>query len=88
VGTIQIQNLKGNPQKTVDRISECMTTTITVEGMSCGHCEQTVEEALQGVNGITDATADHEAEQATIKGDANSSELVEAVEDAGYTASV
>ncbi|MDX1746276.1 MAG: cation transporter, partial [Halobacteriales archaeon] len=35
-----------------------MTTTITVEGMSCDHCEQAVEEALRGVNGVTDATAD------------------------------
>lgn len=66
----------------------CMSTTITVGGMSCSHCEQTVEEALQGVSGVIDATADREAERASIDGDADVPALVRAVEDAGYTASV
>ena len=65
-----------------------MTTTITVEGMSCEHCEQTVEEALQGVSSVSEARADHEAERATIEGDSDSTALVRAVEDAGYEASV
>jgi copper chaperone CopZ len=64
-----------------------MSTTITVEGMTCGHCEQTVEEALREVNGVTDVTADREAEQASVDGDADVIALVQAVEDAGYTAS-
>ncbi|WP_424004870.1 heavy-metal-associated domain-containing protein (plasmid) [Haloarcula salina] len=63
-----------------------MSTTITVEGMSCEHCEQTVEEALRDVGGVTDATADREAEQASVDGDADPDALVQAVEDAGYTA--
>jgi copper chaperone len=63
-----------------------MSKTITVTGMSCGHCEESVEEALRGVDGVTDATADNEAEQATINGDADVSALVNAVEEAGYTA--
>jgi len=64
-----------------------MSTTITVEGMSCEHCEGTVEEALRGVSGVTDATADREAEQAVVEGEADAAALVDAVEDAGYTAS-
>lgn len=63
-----------------------MTTTITVEDMSCEHCERTVTDALQGVSGVTDASVDREAEQASVDGDADVSALVEAVEDAGYTA--
>lgn len=63
-----------------------MTTTISVKGMSCEHCEQTVEEALRDVNGITDATADHEGEQVSVEGDADITVLIQAVEDAGYTA--
>ncbi|WP_058826554.1 heavy-metal-associated domain-containing protein [Haloferax sp. Q22] len=63
-----------------------MTTTISVEGMSCGHCEQTVEEALRDVAGVTDATADRKAEQASVAGDTDAAALVQAVEDAGYTA--
>lgn len=60
--------------------------TLTVEGMSCGHCERTVEEALRGVSGVTDARADREAERASVDGEADVTVLVEAVEDAGYTA--
>ncbi|MFB6074471.1 MAG: heavy-metal-associated domain-containing protein [Haloarculaceae archaeon] len=63
-----------------------MSTTITVEGMSCEHCEQTVEDALRDVSGVTDATADREAERASVDGDADVATLVRAVEDAGYTA--
>ena len=65
-----------------------MTMTITVEGMSCEHCEQTVEEALQGISGVSDVRADHEAENATIEGDPDSDAIVRAVEDTGYEASV
>lgn len=63
-----------------------MATTLTVEGMSCGHCEETVEEALRDVSGVTDASADHEDGQVSVDGDAEFTALVQAVEDAGYTA--
>jgi copper chaperone CopZ len=65
-----------------------MTTIITVEGMTCGHCEQTVEEAIQEVSGVTDVTVNRETEQATVDGDTDTTALVEAVEDAGYTAHI
>lgn len=64
-----------------------MTTELTVTGMSCGGCEQSVEDALESVSGVTDATADRETETATVDGDADADELVRAVEDAGYEAS-
>ncbi len=64
-----------------------MSKILSVEGMTCGHCEQTVEEALEDVGGVTDATADRETEQATVEGDADADTLVAAVEDAGYEAS-
>ena len=63
-----------------------MATTLTVEGMSCEHCEQTVEEALEAVAGVDAATADREAAQATVEGEADQGALVAAVEDAGYEA--
>lgn len=63
-----------------------MTTTITVEGMSCEHCERTVDEALRDVAGVESVSVDREDERATVEGDAASDELVRAVEDAGYTA--
>jgi copper chaperone CopZ len=64
-----------------------VTRTITVEGMSCGGCEQSVEEALRGVAGVTRAEADREADSATVEGEADVDALLAAVEDAGYTAS-
>lgn len=63
-----------------------MSTTLTVKGMTCGHCEQTVEEALEDIAGVRDAEADRDAEQVTVDGDADPEELVAAVEDAGYDA--
>lgn len=59
-----------------------MERTIVVEGM---RCEQTVEAALRGVDGVTSA-ADWEAERATVGGRADVEALVAAVEEAGYTA--
>lgn len=64
-----------------------MSQTLTVEGMTCEHCEQTVEEALEEVAGVTEATADRDAETATIEGEAAVESLVAAVDDAGYDAS-
>lgn len=63
-----------------------MTTTITVEGMSCGHCEQTVEEALREVADVTVVTVAREDETASVEGDADVSTLIRAVVDAGYAA--
>jgi len=63
-----------------------MTTTLTVEGMSCEHCEQTVTDALESVDGVQGASADRETERATVEGEADTDALVAAVEDAGYDA--
>ncbi|GAB3672815.1 CopZ family metallochaperone [Halopiger thermotolerans] len=64
-----------------------MSQTITVEGMSCEHCEQTVEDALEDVEGVTSVSVDRETESATVEGDADVDALVDAVDDAGYEAS-
>lgn len=64
-----------------------MSQKLTVKGMSCGHCEQTVEEALEEVEGVSSVKADRESETATIEGDADTDVLVEAVSEAGYEAS-
>jgi copper chaperone len=64
-----------------------MALTLTVDGMSCEHCEQSVEDALEGIEGVTAADADREEGQATVEGEADTAALVAAVEDAGYSAS-
>lgn len=63
-----------------------MSTTLTVSGMACDGCEETVIEALEDVSGVESASADHEAGTATVEGDAEVDTLVAAVEDAGYEA--
>lgn len=63
-----------------------MAKQITVEGMSCGGCEETVENALKDVPGVTDAEADNETDSVTVEGDASDEDIVTAVEGAGYQA--
>jgi copper chaperone CopZ len=64
-----------------------MNVTITVEGMSCGHCEQSVEAALLDVSGVESASVNRDSSSAVVEGDADVDTLVEAVELAGYEAS-
>ncbi|ELZ19230.1 CopZ family metallochaperone [Natrinema limicola] len=64
-----------------------MSQTITVEGMSCEHCEQSVEDALEDVQGVQSVDVDRDAAQATVEGDAATQDLVNAVDEAGYDAS-
>ena len=33
--------------------------TVKVKGMMCGHCEATVKKALEAIDGIESAAADH-----------------------------
>lgn len=61
--------------------------TLTVEGMKCEGCEQTVEDALTDVPDVDTVSVDRTTETVTVEGDADADELVAAVEEAGYTAS-
>jgi copper chaperone len=65
-----------------------MGQTITVEGMSCGHCAETVADALESLAGVTAASADHATSTVEIEGSAATDDLLAAIEDAGYEASV
>ncbi len=62
------------------------TMEITVNGMMCAHCEAHVKEALEKINGVEEATANHEANLVTLKTSADVAEadLKAAVEAAGY----
>jgi len=64
---------------------------LNVEGMHCAACASRVEKALQKAPGVRDATVNFGAETATVHmaaADADVEELISAVEDAGYAASV
>ena len=61
------------------------TTTYTVTGMTCGHCELSVKEEISEIKGVTDVTADHTTGAVTVTGEGFSDEQVAAaVAEAGY----
>ncbi|MBR3203848.1 MAG: heavy metal translocating P-type ATPase [Solobacterium sp.] len=43
-----------------------MKKTLQVEGMMCEHCEATVKKALEAIDGVESAVADHNANTATV----------------------
>ena len=65
-----------------------MAKQITVEGMSCGGCEQNVETKLSDLPGVTSVEADNESDTVTVEGGASEDDIAAAVEDAGYTPKV
>jgi copper chaperone len=66
------------------------TVELKVEGMSCGHCVTTVKSALTVVQGVHQVEVSLEGEKATVRADDAVADgaLVEAVEQAGYAASL
>lgn len=62
-----------------------MQKTLTIEGMSCGHCTKAVEESLRSLEQVTDARADVNSKTAEVEGyELKDDELKKAVSDAGY----
>lgn len=65
-----------------------MSQTLTIEGMSCGGCEECVRDSLTTVSGVTSVSVDHSTGSATVEGSTDVVALVTAVQDAGYDAAV
>ena len=59
-------------------------TDDSVSGTACGGCEQTVEDALAELSGVTGVDANHEADSVTVTGDADEERIAAAVREAGY----
>lgn len=64
------------------------TTTYTVTGMSCGHCEASVREEVGGIAGIRDieVSAKTGALTVTSDGSIDDAQVIAAVAEAGYSA--
>jgi copper chaperone len=61
---------------------------LRVPDMSCGHCELSVQEALDELDGVEKASADHTKGEVELTYDAErvpEEKLREAIEEAGYT---
>jgi len=62
------------------------TTTITVDGMTCGHCVSAVQTEVGKLDGVTDVSVDLTNGQVTVVAEAtpDADALREAVEEAGF----
>lgn len=63
-----------------------MKKTITIKGMMCEHCEMHVKTALEAIDGVLQANADHNAGNAviTLEKDIPDNVLIQAVKGQGY----
>ncbi|RSD26248.1 copper chaperone CopZ [Mesobacillus subterraneus] len=62
-------------------------TTLNVSGMTCGHCEKAVKNALMGVDGVASVVVSLSEGTAEVEYDASKAEVGKmktAVEDQGY----
>ncbi len=69
-----------------DKEDKLMKKTLTVEGMMCEHCEARVKKALEAVDGVESAVADHNMGTAVVElsGEVADDVLIKAVEDQDY----
>ena len=70
-------------------MSSTETTTVTVTGMTCGHCVRSVTEELTKLNGVADVDVDLASGRVTLHTSApvGPEALRAAVEEAGYEVS-
>lgn len=62
-----------------------MKKVLEVTGMSCGHCEKAVKEALNEIQGVNLVNVDLKSKQVEVEGEnLKDHDLKNAVEEAGY----
>lgn len=62
------------------------TTTVTVQGMTCGHCVAAVRQEVGQIPGVTDVDVDLESGVVAVasEGDLDPAAVAAAVDEAGY----
>ncbi|MBI3919409.1 MAG: heavy-metal-associated domain-containing protein [Betaproteobacteria bacterium] len=65
-----------------------MAITLSVTGMTCGHCVQSVTKALQAVAGVEKVSVSLDTGRARVDGKASPGVLIRAIEEEGYKAQV
>lgn len=84
-----VEALETTDKNNSNKEAEKMATekTLKVEGMMCPNCERHVREALEKIDGVESATADHNKKEAVVKltKDVPNSAFEKAITDAGYT---
>jgi copper chaperone len=65
------------------------TVTLSVPGMSCGHCEASVKSEVGKVTGVESVSVDLDSKDVVVSGDAlDLDAIIAAVDEAGYEATV
>lgn len=60
---------------------------LKVTGMTCGHCENAVNEALAAIPGVTRVVkVSRDEERVVVEGDADVQALIAGIEEEGYVA--
>jgi copper chaperone len=60
------------------------TMTITIDGMSCGHCLRAVRGALEALEGVTVQEVTMGAARVEAEAESQTGPITAAIEDAGY----
>jgi copper chaperone len=61
--------------------------TLTVEGMSCGHCKLAVADEVTGVSGVESVDVDLDTKLVRVRGTGvDEAAVVSAIDEAGYEA--
>ena len=61
------------------------TITLSVPGMTCGHCEAAVKQEVGALAGVTDVQVDLDSKDVTVTGgDLDREAIVAAIDEAGY----
>lgn len=58
--------------------------TLSVPGISCGHCVSAITGEVTGVAGVASVDVDLDTKVVTVEGDAARDAVVAAIEEAGY----
>lgn len=61
-----------------------MNQTFNVQGMTCGHCERSVTQALKGVDPQSDIRIDRATGRVEVQSDAPREALAAAIAEEGY----
>ncbi len=65
------------------------TVTLSVPGMSCGHCEAAVKSEVGKVTGVESVSVDLDDKDVVVTGDSlDLDAIIAAVDEAGYEATV
>ncbi|PYH91492.1 copper-transporting ATPase [Aspergillus ellipticus CBS 707.79] len=89
--TSTADNATRSPHELADSTSHLMVTTVSVDGMTCGACTASIQNAFDGVNGLIQLNISLLAERAIITHDPvvlTSKNLVNIIEDGGFEATV